>query len=253
MPEITSPAVLVALLAIVLLAGLVHGTLGLGFPMLATPLLALFTDVRSAILITLLPTMAVNIISILRGGSWRMSIGRYWPLAVYVPFASVLGTWLLIITDPTPFKLLLAAVILLYLNLNRVRGLSLGWVREKPFLAYAVFGLIGGFLAGTVNVMVPVLIVLALELGLAPTVMVQVFNLCFLAGKLSQAAAFAYAGILDGPMLLATAPLALLAVAALLVGMEIRKRVDAATYRGWLRKVLFIIALVLILQVILSR
>jgi uncharacterized membrane protein YfcA len=250
MPEITSLAVLISLLAIVLLAGLVHGTLGLGFPMLATPLLALFTDVRSAILITLLPTMAVNIISILKGGSWRMSIGRYWPLAVYVPFASVLGTYLLIITDPTPFKLLLAAVILLYLNLNRVRGLSLGWVREKPFLAYAVFGLIGGFLAGTVNVMVPVLIVLTLELGLAPTVMVQVFNLCFLAGKLSQAATFAYAGILDGPMLLATAPLALLAVAALLVGMEIRKRVDAATYRGWLRKVLFIIALVLILQVI---
>lgn len=250
MPEITSPAVLIALLAIVLLAGLVHGTLGLGFPMLATPLLALFTDVRSAILITLLPTMAVNIVSILKGGDWRSSIGRYWPLAVYVPFASVLGTYLLIITDPTPFKLLLAAVILLYLNLNRVRGFSLGWVKERPVLAYAVFGLIGGFLAGTVNVMVPVLIVLALELGLAPIVMVQVFNLCFLAGKLSQAAAFAYAGILDGPMLLATAPLALLAVAALLVGMEIRKRVDAATYRGWLRKVLFIIALMLILQVI---
>ena len=47
-----------------LFAGLVHGTLGLGFPMVATPMLATMMDVRSAILVTLLPTMAVNIASI---------------------------------------------------------------------------------------------------------------------------------------------------------------------------------------------
>ena len=71
---------LVFFTAIILFAGLVHGTLGLGFPLMATPLLALFVDVRSAILITLLPTVVVNVASILRGGKWRDSIGRYWPL-----------------------------------------------------------------------------------------------------------------------------------------------------------------------------
>jgi hypothetical protein len=86
--------------AIILFAGLVHGTLGLGFPLMATPLLALFVDVRSAILITLLPTVAVNVASILHGGQWRDSIGRYWPLAVYALIGSVVGTSFIVVSDP---------------------------------------------------------------------------------------------------------------------------------------------------------
>ena len=53
--ESTSALPLIVVAAITLFAGAVHGTLGLGFPMTATPLRALLVDVRSAILITLLP------------------------------------------------------------------------------------------------------------------------------------------------------------------------------------------------------
>jgi len=66
----------VALFAgILVFAGLVHGTLGMGFPVVATPLLSLVVDVRTAILLTLLPTVAVNVGSILRGGAFGESIG----------------------------------------------------------------------------------------------------------------------------------------------------------------------------------
>jgi hypothetical protein len=51
----------------ILLAGLVHGTFGIGFPMIATPLLALFTDVFSAVLICVIPTMSVNLATIWHG------------------------------------------------------------------------------------------------------------------------------------------------------------------------------------------
>lgn len=93
---------LAAYAGIMLFSGLVHGTLGLGFPLVATPLLALFTDVRSAILITLLPTASVNIFSILRGGRWSESIGRFWPLAAYVVAGGIAGTCLLVISNPAP-------------------------------------------------------------------------------------------------------------------------------------------------------
>ena len=149
--------------AIFLLAGFVHGTLGLGFPMLATPLLAILFDIRSAILLTLLPTITVNTISILRGGRWSDSIGRYWPLAVLIPAGAAVGTWLLISVDPAPLRLLLAAVILLHLFNDRLRGLRLDWIRTHPWTAYMAFGLAAGFSAGTVNVMVPLLIIFALQ------------------------------------------------------------------------------------------
>ena len=234
--------------AIFLLAGFMHGMLGLGFPMLATPLLAVLMDIRSAVLLTLLPTVTVNLISIYRGGRWAESIGRYWPLAVMIPLGALGGTWLLISIDPAPFRLLLALVILLHLVSGRVRGAHLAWVRTHTWLAYLLFGLAAGFLAGTVNVMVPLLIIFALEVGMAPVAMVQVFNLCFLAGKTAQIGALAYSGFFTWPLAAATLPMALGAAGTLLLGMRLRERVDAETYRGWLRRVLVVVALTLLVQ-----
>lgn len=237
-------------LAIMLVAGLVHGTLGLGFPLVATPLLALIVDVRSAILITLLPTVCVNVVSILKGGAWGQSIGRYWPLAAYAMVGSVAGTRVLIVSDPAPFKLLLAGLVLLYLGAARLGPLRWEWVHTQRALAMLAFGLVAGVSAGTTNVMVPILIIYTLELGLSSQAMVQVFNLCFLAGKLSQIAVFGAAGSLSTGLLGATSPLAVAALGALLLGMRIRARLRVATYRHIVRQVLFGLALLLIAQFI---
>ncbi|HEY5790271.1 MAG TPA: sulfite exporter TauE/SafE family protein [Gammaproteobacteria bacterium] len=252
MPEIEtlSLAALATAALIVFLAGLTHGTLGFGFPMVATPLLALQTDVRSAILLTLLPTVAVNVPSILHGGNWREGIGEHWPLVVYIPLGTVLGTHWLIAIDPAPFKLLLAAMIVLYLLQPRLGpgGGWLGWLHRHRALAYALFGLSAGVLAGTVNVMVPLLIIFTLELGLTTLATVQLFNLCFLTGKLVQLAAFGVAGLLVPALLGNGALLALVGIGALYLGMRLRARIDAAGYRRWLRRALAAIAVLLVLQ-----
>ena len=239
----------VLVVGILVFAGLVHGILGLGFPMLATPLLAIFTDVRSAMLIVLVPTLLINIVSTLRGGSWRESIGRYWPIALYGAVGSIIGTQLLVVTDPAPYKLLLAVMIFFYLNVERI-GIRLKWVRSKPQLAYALFGLTGGFLAGTVNVMVPALIIFALEAGLASAVAVQLFNFCFFFGKISQGLVFAHSGLFDIHVLLSTLPLAGASLLSLLFGMGLRRRIRAETYRRLLKRVLFVIAVLLAFQFI---
>lgn len=243
------PTTLILLAVIFLFAGLVHGTLGVGFPMTATPLLALLTDVRSAIIITILPTMAVNIISIYKGGRWRESLGKYWPLAVFVGIGSIVGTKALITIDPAPFKLLLAAVILLYLNRGHLKTRWLqGLLVGHPRMALMIFGLVAGFLAGTVNVMVPILFILFLELDATPTAMVQVFNLCFLTAKVIQTSIFFYLGMMNAEVLLATSPLAVLGVLTLLVGMSLRLRVDAQTYRAWMKGFLWVMATGLVVQ-----
>jgi hypothetical protein len=62
----------VVILGLILLAGgTVHGLLGFGFPLLATPLMAMLVDVRTAMLILLIPTLAINIASIVQGGHWK--------------------------------------------------------------------------------------------------------------------------------------------------------------------------------------
>jgi uncharacterized membrane protein YfcA len=238
----------VVILGVILFAGgIVHGLLGFGFPLLATPLMAMLVDVRTAMLILLIPTLAINIASIVQGGKWRFAIERYWPLALCVAVGSVGGTRLLIDTDPAPYKLLLAVVLLFYLGIQR-RGLRMPWIQTRPRTAMIAFGLAAGLLAGTVNAAVPALIVYALELGLAPLVTVQVFNFCFLSGKLSQALTFAAAGLFTGQVILSTLPAALLALTGLWTGFRLRERVDTTTYRRWLRRTLFVIAILLAVQ-----
>ncbi|UCE88579.1 MAG: TSUP family transporter [Pseudomonadota bacterium] len=237
---------------IVFFAGLVHGALGLGFPLVATPLLALAMDVRSAVLVTLIPTISVNVISILKGGGWRQSIGRYGILALYVSLGSWVGTRILITHDPAPFKLVLAAAVLAYLAGSYLRLSAGSWIRAHTPLALLAFGLLAGLMAGTVNVMVPVLIILLLELHLAPTSTVQIFNWCFLAGKMVQTLEFARVGMLTFPDALAAAPLALVALAGLATGMALRGRFDTVAYNRALRVVLLVVAAGLMLQYLAS-
>jgi len=251
LPDLSQSDLLLLFLALAL-AGLIHGALGLGFSMVATPVLALFMDVQNAILITLFPIISVNLISIYRGGRWRDSIGRYWPLALFAAAGGILGTHTLILSDPSPFRLLLAAIILLYLNLERVSRIRLDWIQTHPLGSMALFGLVGGFLAGTVNVMVPILVIFTLELGLTSTAMVQLFNLCFLAGKISQVGVFSLSGLIDRSLLVTAVPGVAIAIISLLVGMAIRDRIKAETYRRILKRVLLVIACVLIGQYLLG-
>lgn len=250
--EDLSLVVLACFAVVMLFGGLVHGTLGLGFPLVTTPLLALFLDVRSAILITLLPTACVNVVSILRGGRWGESIGRFWPLAGYAVIGSVVGTQVLIANDPHPFKLLLAALVMLYLVATRVSEFRMPWTKSHLALSMLGFGLIAGLAGGTTNVMVPILIIYCLELKLARSAMVQTFNLCFLAGKLSQIAVFGISGLLSVHLLISTAPLAAVAVLALFGGMAISDRIPTETYRRMVRHVLMVFAVLLVAQFVLE-
>jgi len=232
---------------IVTLAALIHGAIGVGFPLVATPLLALVSDVRTAILLLVLPTMTLNLVNMISGGRWRRSIAVYWPLAVYGMVGSLMGTRLLVVVSPEPFRPLLAAMLIVYLYADRL-GLGLSWVHRFPRMAMAVFGLAGGILAGTVNVMLPALIIFALEVRMPKTVMIQVFNFCFLFGKLTQGAVFVQAGLMTTGVLYPSVLLAFLGLAVMLAGMRIRDRIPTKAYHRWLRRLLVVLAVLLTVQ-----
>lgn len=238
--------ILAAIIAVVLLSGLIHGTLGLGFPLVATPLLAAMMDVRSAILVTLLPTMAVNIASIVNSRSSLSATRRFLPLVGFALLGTVVGSALLAIVDPAPFRILLAGLILLYL-MNNLR-IPRRWMEDHALLAMLLFGTGAGFAAGTTNVMVAVLIIYFLSLETQRETMVPALNSCFLVGKLSQIGVLALAGLVGWRLMLETTPLAIAAVIALLLGQRLRARIEVETYQSILRKLLLLLALILIVQ-----
>lgn len=231
-----------------LFSGLVHGTLGLGFPLVATPIIAIFFDVRTAILLTLLPTVVVNIATILAGTDYLRVFRRFFTLVLFTFLGSIAGTILLATMDPNPFRILLALLIFVFLGSNYLGKLPRHWLDRHEFLAMMLFGSLAGLSAGTTNVMVAILLIYFLSLELSRYSMVPILNTCFLAGKVSQIIVFGRMEMIKIPALMETIPLAIAALAALLFGQRIRERIPVTAYRRLLEVLLGLLAVILITQ-----
>jgi uncharacterized membrane protein YfcA len=231
-----------------LVSGFVHGAIGFGFPLVATPLVALVIDMKSAITLLAPVTLVVVILSVLRGGGVRELLRSFWFLPPAIAAGAWVGTLVLLAAPPEPFTLVLALVILFYLNVDRLgRGKSETVQRLRvPFGVGFAFA--AGVFEAIANVAGPMLLVYFMLLGAAPSQIVQTLNLCFSVGKGSQVATLAASGALSLATWFAVAGLAVPAVAALGAGMRVRERIDAQTYRSWLRKALWVMAALLIAQ-----
>ena len=115
-----APWVFVFVAAVCLAAGFAHGALGFGFPIVATPLVALVIGIKSAIALMAPATLALVVISALRGGGFLRLMREFWFLPPAMAVGAWAGTRLLLVAPAEPFLLVLAAVILLYLNLDRL-------------------------------------------------------------------------------------------------------------------------------------
>jgi len=250
--QVFSPAMIATVVAIIAIAGLAHGTLGFGFPIVSTPLVALLVDVKTAVLVTVLPNIVVNMISILRGGNWRASIGKYWLLAVWVVVGTLLGSRLLLTVRHEPLQVLLAVMIIVFLLQRRYGHFDWSWVKNRRRLAAFVFGVTAGILSGAVNVALPPLVIYLMTQELSPIALTQTLNFCFITGKMVQAFAL---GVSDAPsrqLLCASLPFVPLAALTVYAGMRVQSRIGAESYVGLLRIALGAIAAALVLQVIWS-
>ena len=246
--ENLTPPLIAWIIAVIVLSGVVQGALGLGFPTLATPLIALVTDIRTAVIIVLLPCLGTIVAGLVRSGSLREALGAFWIMPLYMLLGAAIGTRLFIAYPQFPYALLLAVLIIIYLNLDRLGGTEWNFVRARQGAFGALFGIAAGLTEGTANVAAPALIVYFLALGMQPVMFVQALNMCFFAGKSTQFVTLAAAGGVTAIQWSMTLPLVVLATAGAIYGMRVRNRIDAATYRRWLRGALGAIAAILVAQ-----
>jgi uncharacterized membrane protein YfcA len=216
--------------------------------MVATPLLATMVDVRSAILITLLPTMTVNLISIMKSSNSISSARNFSPLILFTLLGSIAGAYILSTTDPSPFRIVLAGLILIYLTSSYLAKIPPSIFLANPLFWMIIVGFLAGLSAGTTNVMVAVLIIYFLSLGTPRSTIIPVMNSCFLVGKLSQIIVFSLAGLIGISLAIETLPLAALAAVTLLFGQKIGPRIKTKTYQNLLKILLLLLSLILVTQ-----
>ncbi|MXZ81719.1 MAG: sulfite exporter TauE/SafE family protein [Gammaproteobacteria bacterium] len=242
------PLIPLYLFGVMVFAGVVHGGLGIGFPMIATPLIAVFVDVRLAILMTLLPTMAVNLASIAGGTDQIRSVKDYAPMFVGSLVGSVIGAWMLATMDPSPFRLALALLIFLYLWSTVNSPTPAPWISRDSKTVMCGFGLVAGISGGITNVMIAILIIYFLGLSMSRSKMVPILNICFLIAKLTQMAVLGMAGWFTLALVYQTVLPSVAALGGFWAGMKLSNRISNEIYRKMLHALLMILAVVLIGQ-----
>lgn len=229
-------------------AGFVQGALGLGFPMLATPMIAAATDMRTAVILILLPCVATTVTNIVMSGPFMHTLRRYWFMPLCMLVGAGIGARLFVAFPQFPFALLLAGVILLYLYLDHLGRVEWAFVPRHRVAAGVGFALLAGLSEGSANVAAPPLLMYLFSLNVDRTAFVQILNLCFTVGKPTQMAILTLEGGVTWTQWAATLPFVIIATGTTIVGIKMRDRIDARTYRRWLLRLLLVIALVLVIQ-----
>lgn len=231
---------------IVLLAGFFHGIVGFGFPMIATPLFVLFLDLKQAVLYTLFPTLVTNVVSLKKANSFSDIWRGFWLLILSVMIGSILGTHLLVAYYSHYYKLILAGVMLLYLNKERLHLSLTRAVAEQKNMTTIIMGVLSGLVGGMANIMSPVLIMLILEFKLDKKRAIGVMSFCFIANKTLQIFIFGYHGSfnLDNGVLMLL--FVVISLIGFWIGTKIHERIDEKLYTTILNKILWVISFYLI-------
>lgn len=234
---------------ILFFSSLVQGSIGFGFPLISTPLLAMITDMKTAVLYVAIPTLLINLIAIFSEGNFLNAIKRFYPLAIFAMIGSAIGTQILIYSSSEIFKLLLAISIISYLLIQKFKFEML-WVKNKPKTSLVIFGLSAGIIGGLTNVMALVLIIYSLESKHSRKEIIQSSNICFLFGKLIQIILFAIHGSFTQELLTISFSSLILVVVAMVIGLKIKNKIPQENYNKVIKGFLFLMAIVLIYQTI---
>src|SRR5919201_1991940 len=95
----------------VLLSAAVKGAIGFGFPTLGTPLLALFVDVKTAVVVLIVPNIVMDALQASRRGDLVATVRRFALLVLCGAVGTIVGTRLLAVLSMRAATLVLGATV----------------------------------------------------------------------------------------------------------------------------------------------
>ncbi|HYB70977.1 MAG TPA: sulfite exporter TauE/SafE family protein [Candidatus Bathyarchaeia archaeon] len=215
--------------AVVLVAAFVKGAIGFGFPSLATPLLSLVVDVKTAVVLLILPNIVMDGIQFVRRGAPLATARRFGALLLTGAVGVVVGTRVLTLLSPRAATLTLGVFVLLFVLLNAT-GLSPKipprWERWLSPGAGFVAGLVGG----VTNSPATPLVLYFQAIGLDKREFISSVAFTFVFYKLVQLGAVTWYGLLPWSLLWASVALTAVALLAFAVGLRVQDRLDQRSF-----------------------
>ena len=148
-----------------IVAGLLKGTIGVGMPVVALPLLSLFIDVKSAAMLLSMPLILSNLPQALEGGKTGRCLVQLMPVILGTIPGLFLGVRVLLVVDASVAKIIAGLVLM---GIGGVTLLAPKLQLQSRFVLPTgiTFGFFGGILGGIAAMAGPLVFIFLLAKGL---------------------------------------------------------------------------------------
>lgn len=216
---------LVILFAIAVVASLVKSTVGMGYPIVMLPVLALFMDIADAIVIVAPSNLAMNAVLMWDVRRWShesATLPRF--LRWSVVFA-IAGSLAVSVLPEVLLRLLLVGIIALFF-VNRRRTPQFELSPERAQKLAPVAGALAGLFQGATGVSGPIVTPWFFSQGLGRNAFVFSISAAFSLSGLAQIVGLAGQGLFTTDLLWPSLVLIPVALAFVPVGLQVRERVS---------------------------
>ncbi|HXG52607.1 MAG TPA: sulfite exporter TauE/SafE family protein [candidate division Zixibacteria bacterium] len=246
--DFTTVSVAVALL----FAAFVKGTSGMGFPLIATPMVALLLDIRTAITILIIPNIVMDVAQVFRGGFPAAVMRRFGWFFVTTVAGVFLGTRALVALPLWTLNFCLGLMVLFFVTSSWLKfDFAISPALEKKLALPA--GLAGGFLNGLTNAAGPAVAIYLYSLRLSKHEFIKSIATIFMVTKLSQLAAVSTWNLFN----VRTMSLSLAVTGFILLGfyagLKTQDRINQRTFNRVLLVLLFAIGSTLVVRALSQR
>lgn len=160
-----SISLIAAVVGSMIVAGFLKGTIGVGMPVVALPLLSLFLDVKSAAMLLSLPLIFSNLPQALEGGKTGRCLMQLLPVILGMIPGLFLGVRFLLEVDANVAKTI-AGLVLMGVGAVMLLAPELQVQSRLVLPAGIIFGFFGGILGGIAAMPGPVVFIFLLAKGL---------------------------------------------------------------------------------------
>ena len=235
-----------------LVAAFVKGATGLGFPLIATPTVALLMDIRTAVTVLILPNLFMDSAQVIRDGIPYDTLRRFSSLILPTIIGVFLGTMALVKTPLWLLNFCLGVMVLLFVLSNLLAFDFSISPRLEKYLS-PVCGFISGFLNGMTNAAGPTLAIYLYSLKLEKRNFVKSIATIFVATKLSQLVAISTWDLFNWYTIQLSLLVLLFTLAGFYAGMKIQDRINQKSFNRGLLVLLCVVGVTLLASALTQR
>lgn len=228
-----------------LFAAFVKGATGLGFPLIATPTVALLLDIRIAVTILILPNLLMDVTQVFRDGFPYAVLRRFKSMVGLTILGVFLGTAVLVRTPLWVLNLCLGIMVLIFVGSNMLKFDFTITPRAEKILS-PIFGFISGFLNGMTNAAGPTLAIYFYSLKLEKRDFVKSVATIFVITKASQLVAVSTWNLFNWDTITLSIQVVLFTLIGFFAGIKTQDRVNQKTFNRGLLVLLTLIGIILI-------